>query len=336
MDLNELAKKIQEYLADSPLVILGSGASVPYGLPTMEGLAKELSNDRELQTEIGSTKLFSDMKTMGLEPAIDQNSLTGTARKRIREVTWECISKADLKLFKEKELADRIHPIIQLIKKIIAASPNQFTIITTNYDRLSEYAADIYGATTVTGFEGNLLKKFEGFPENINKKRIAARERVVKILKVHGSLEWFQDEDGNIISRPVQDIVPSGYIPLIVPPGKEKYSATHEEPYRTVIEEADKEIKKSESFLCVGYGFNDSHIQPRLIFQIKNGGKPIVVITKKATPECLRLVKNENVKKYLILEEYEMDTSKTKVISSEGEYIVDGCIWSLTEFLKVW
>ena len=336
MNLNDLAKKIQEYLADSPLVILGSGASVPYGLPTMKNLAEELSNDWELKKEKDSNKLFSDMKNIGLESAIDQNDLTVDARKRIREVTWDCICKADINLFKDKELIDRIQPIVQLIKKIITASPNQFTIITTNYDRLSEYAADIYGATTITGFEGNLLKKFEGFPENVNKKRIAARERVVKILKVHGSLEWFQDEDGNLISLPVQDKVPNGYLPLIVPPGKEKYSTTHEEPYRTVIEEADKEIKKAESFLCVGYGFNDSHIQPKLIFQIKNGGKPIVVITKKATSECLRLVKNENVKKYLILEEYTKDESKTRVISNEGEYIVEGCIWELTKFLKVW
>lgn len=58
---------------------------------------------------------------------------------------------------------------------------------------------------------------------------------------------------------------PTGYTPLIVPPGKEKYSTTHEEPYRTIIEEADKEFKRAGSFLCIGYGFNDSHIQPKLI-----------------------------------------------------------------------
>ncbi len=42
LDLNDVAKIIQEYLADSPLVVLESGASVPYGLPTMSGLADVL------------------------------------------------------------------------------------------------------------------------------------------------------------------------------------------------------------------------------------------------------------------------------------------------------
>jgi len=316
-----------------PLVVLGSGASVPYGLPTMGALALELSNDTELQAEKDSTKLFSDMKTIGLEAAIDRNTLTDTAKKRIREVTWECINKTDIELFRDEALTEKLQPMLQLIKKIITASPNQLTMVTTNYDRLSEYAVDIYGATTVTGFEGNLLRKFDGFSENVNKQRIAARERVVKILKVHGSLDWFQTEDGNIISRPIQEEVPLGCVPLIVPPGKEKYSTTHEEPYRTVIEEADKEFRKAGSFLCIGYGFNDSHIQPKLISQIKNGGKPIVVITKGATDECLRLVADANVQKYLILEE---NGTQTKVTSNVDEYTVTGCVWSLDELMKVW
>lgn len=51
LDLNDVAKMIQEYLSDSPLVVLGSGASVPYGLPTMGGLASELREDAVLQNE---------------------------------------------------------------------------------------------------------------------------------------------------------------------------------------------------------------------------------------------------------------------------------------------
>lgn len=60
MDLNDVAKIIQEYLADSPLVVLGSGASVPYGLPTMGGLAEVLRKDSLLQAEENSAKLFAD------------------------------------------------------------------------------------------------------------------------------------------------------------------------------------------------------------------------------------------------------------------------------------
>ena len=76
MGLNDVAKIIQEYLADSPLVVLGSGASVPYGLPTMSGLADVLRKDPLLQAEKNSAKLFSDMVSIGLEAAIDNNTLS--------------------------------------------------------------------------------------------------------------------------------------------------------------------------------------------------------------------------------------------------------------------
>lgn len=333
MDLNDVAKMIQEYLSDSPLVVLGSGSSVPYGLPTMNELASVLRKDAVLQNEKDSIKLFSDMDSLGLEAAIDNSLLSENAKNQIRILTWDCINKKDLVLFRDKNLVDKMQSLVQLIKKIITTSPNQFTVVTTNYDRLSEYAADLYGASIVTGFEGNFLRKFDGFSDSTNNKRIAARERVVKILKVHGSLDWFKANDDSIISFPLQEKIPSGYTPLIVPPGKEKYSTTHEEPYRTVIEEADKEFKKAGSYLCIGYGFNDSHIQPKLISQIKSGGKPIVVITKKATDECIRLVADTNVKKYLILED---NGSGTRVITNDKDTNISCSIWSLKDFMEVW
>ena len=333
LDLNDVAKIIQEYLADSPLVVLGSGASVPYGLPTMGGLASELRKDELLQAEKNSSKLFSDMDSLGLEAAIDNNTLSEHAKNQIRTLTWKCINEADLNLFRDEKLEEVLQTLVQLIKKIIMASPNQLTVVTTNYDRLSEYASDLCGASTITGFEGNLLRKFDGFSDYVNHKRIVARERVVKILKVHGSLDWFVSEDGDIMSLPLQEKIPLRYTPLIVPPGREKYSTTHDEPYRTIIEEADKDFKRAESFLCIGYGFNDSHIQPKLITQIKSGGKPIVVITKKATNECVRLVTDSNVKKYLILEDA---GSGTKVIYNNDDTIVSGRIWSLKDFMEVW
>ncbi|WP_180376337.1 hypothetical protein [Ligilactobacillus salivarius] len=35
----------QSYLENSPLIVLGSGASMPYGLPSMENLAKAIKSD---------------------------------------------------------------------------------------------------------------------------------------------------------------------------------------------------------------------------------------------------------------------------------------------------
>ena len=44
MDLDKFARKIQNYLQNNPLVVLGSGSSVPFGLPTMGFLSTILKD----------------------------------------------------------------------------------------------------------------------------------------------------------------------------------------------------------------------------------------------------------------------------------------------------
>lgn len=107
-----------------------------------------------------------------------------------------------------------------MIRKVLSPTPNRAVIVTTNYDRLAEYAADGVGATTVTGFEGSLIKKIE-LPSTVLKmRRTRARERVVDIWKVHGSLDWFMDSDGNIAAFPLSRVIPDAFHPLIILPGK--------------------------------------------------------------------------------------------------------------------
>ena len=57
------------------------------------------------------------------------------------------------------------------------------------------------------------------------------------------------------------------------------------------------------------------------------------MITKKATNECLRLVTDSNVRKYIILED---NGSETRIISNNEDTTVSGSIWSLNKFMEVW
>lgn len=333
MDLETIVKMIQGCLVDSPLIILGSGASVPYGLPTMEQLGKEIKNNKAILSDSKSATLIESINQKGLEVAIDENDVSSNMKNQIRQITWEYINAYDLQLFKEKEFEQLLDPLIKLIRKAITPSPNQMTIVTTNYDRLAEYACDLYAATIVNGFEGNLLRTFDGFSRHVNIQRVRSRERVVKILKVHGSLDWFI-RDGKIFSIPLTEKIPEKCCPLIIPPGKDKYSNTHAEPYRTIIAEADTEFKRAKSFLCIGYGFNDAHIQPILLEQV-NGGKPIVVITKAVTEACRKLIIDASLQRNIVLEAGDNDNS-TNVYFNGKCSIIDRNIWALENFMEVW
>ena len=236
-------------------------------------------------------------------------------------------------LYFEQHPIDPPKALVELIKKVLAPTPNKAAIVTTNYDRLAEYAADGVGATTVTGFEGSLIKKLELPSTSLKTKRIRARERVVDVWKVHGSLDWFVAPDGTIASFPLARTIPENFQPLIVPPGKDKYSSTHDEPYRTIIAEADNAFVQAGAYLCVGYGFNDEHIQPKLLAQITNG-KPIVVLARTMTQACKKHIVEAGISKYLIFEFF--DPTHTKVYGNGWEEIYEGQYWLLDNFMKIW
>ena len=333
MNLEECLKIIQKYLENAPLVVLGSGASLP-DLPSMDTLKEAIvSRKMEFVNDITST-LWNNLATMNLEEAVDKSNLTETGKHLLRTIVWQCVNHADLKYF-NKFIASAIDfPLANLFQKIIKPTPNCVNVVTTNYDRLAEYAADYIDATAITGFEGRFLLKPALPAEGLKKRRIHARDRMVSIWKVHGSLDWFTNLEKNLIAYPLMRDIPVGHTPLIIPPGKDKNSTTHSEPFRDIITQADNAFKAAGSFLCIGYGFNDEHIQPKLISQIRNG-KPVVILAKQATDSCRRNILQSVIAKRIVIEE--ANEGKTKITVGENDLIVDGDLWNLKTFVQhIW
>lgn len=323
---------LQGYLENSPLIVLGSGASMPYELPSMGGLAAEIKKSEVVISDPNYSDFCTAVECFGLEGAIDTVSLLPETLKEIRKVVWETVNQKDLLYFDQHPI-DPPSALVNLIRKVLAPTPNKATIVTTNYDRLAEYASDGAGATTVTGFEGSLIKKLELPSNSIKIRRTRVRERVVDIWKVHGSLDWFQSPDGVVTAFPFARTIPNNFQPLIIPPGKEKYSSTHDEPYRTIIAEADNAFVQAGAYLCVGYGFNDEHIQPKLLAQISRG-KPIVILARTMTPACRKHIVEAGISKYLIFEL--ADATHTKVYGNGWDEIYEGQYWLLENFMKIW
>lgn len=323
---------LQGYLENSPLIVLGSGASMPYELPSMGGLAEEIRKSDIVVSDPNYSTFCTAVDNSGLEGAIDAVNLLPKTLEEIRRVVWKTVNEKDLYYFDQHPI-DPPKALVELIRKVLAPTPNKATIVTTNYDRLAEYAADGVGATTVTGFEGSLIKKLELPSTPLKTKRTRARERVVDVWKVHGSLVWFVAPDGTVAALPLTRTIPNNFQPLIVPPGKEKYSSTHNEPYRTIIAEADTAFVQAGAYLCVGYGFNDEHIQPKLLAQISKG-KPIVILARTMTPACKKHIIDAGINKYLIFEF--SDSTHTKVYGNGWEETYEGQYWLLDNFMNIW
>lgn len=311
----KIFKIVQVFLRNPPLVVWGSGATISFGLPSMwklneklKSVIKDFDTDNDnLEIELGKDKYQDKMP-------------------EIKKVIWEEINEAD------KVVLDKIttnntsdfEGIKLMVEKFIEAHPQVLNIVTTNYDRVLEYTMSYHNVSYTDGFNGKVLSSFN---ENLFKTK-----NIVNLIKVHGSLNWFNVE-GDI--RYVNSCFDK-HTPQIIAPGKSKYQEAYNSPYRELIQKADSAIKEASSFLVVGFGFNDEHLTPKIKYQVKRG-IPIVLITKKITDNTIEELKD--AEKYILFEE--VSVGKTNVIyknsksETEQKDELEGDFWQLTKFMEI-
>ncbi len=316
MTQDEIYSLIQNYLQKPPVVIWGSGATIPYGMPSMY----------DLKMKLGTA--FPDIASSAdnLECELGKECYDGKIDE-IKKIIWQSIyeNNSDA-LFNLIGKPLKFDGIKKLVLKFIAPHPQVLNIITTNYDLILEYTLAYHNINYTTGFYGQELSSF-------NTDLFNQKKRIVNIIKVHGSLDWFDIGDGNIRQSSNKEFVDK-YIPTIITPGKNKYRMAYEEPYRDLIQQSDEMIKKADCFLAVGFGFNDEHLTPKIKEKTKNG-TPIVLITKKITDTTILELKNAS--KYALLEE-SVNPDKTKVVIKDNaapqDYELSGNFWQLNEFIQ--
>jgi len=315
-DIREnIFKIVQTFLKTPPLIVWGSGATISFDLPSMWDLNEELKKKIEefdtendnLEIELGKEKYQKQMP-------------------QIKKVIWEKVNNADISVLERiiSNNNNEFNGIKVLIEKFIEAHPKVVNIVTTNYDRVLEYVMSYYNIPYTDGFNGKVLSIF-------NETKFKGKE-IVNLVKVHGSLNWF-DIDGEIrfLSSISKDEAPK-----IIAAGKNKYQEAYSSPYRELIQKADDLITTASSFLVVGFGFNDEHLTPKIKAKVKEG-TPIVLITKKVSESSYEELKN--AEKYILLEESE--SGKTKVIYKENsttdkkEIELEGDLWQLNNFMEI-
>jgi len=343
----ELFSYIQTWTKKIPLLILGSGASIPFGLPSMSQLGMHLKNSITL-TDPLHIEQFERFKyeldqTDNLEEAISKVDLCEKIHNLIIFKTWELIKNKDIEAYYNIINNSLNFPLASFIKYLSRASNQKISILTTNYDRLAEYASCFSHLYTHTGFAQNYHGCFLQKTPRPKQHQALKSDLItfgytgkVNIWKVHGSVDWFYTDSKDIMHIPINNNIPNNYTPIIITPGKEKYSEAHLEPYRTIIQNADNEITTASSYLCIGYGFNDTHIQEKLIRQIKNQDKPIVVLAKKLTPKTKELIK-DSCKNYILIEEGSVinDTTIHSSFFKGEEIIKDKSYWTLEQYLEI-
>jgi hypothetical protein len=162
-----------------------------------------------------------------------------------------------------------------------AASRERLHIFTTNYDRVVEYGCDLLGIRVLDRFVGRLRPVFRasrlGIDLHYNPPGIRGEPRylegVVRLTKLHGSIDWRQEERASGASRILRAALPLGAaeshpdLPehprdgLIIYPNPAKDVETLEYPYAELFRDfAAAACQPNAVLVTYGYGFGDDHI----------------------------------------------------------------------------
>lgn len=290
----------QRCLKSLPVIVLGSGASIPFGLPSMSDLARRLMESSpegvlgQSVRQIWKEFIAALEATNDLESALGGVQMNEELTNHVVEHTWAHVGEADAKAFDRMIRSPEPPPLSRLYRYLFDSTHRTLSVVTTNYDRLAEYATDLAGFYHYTGFTHGYIRQRQPISQ-ISLNQHVGSARMINIWKVHGCLDWFRGDNEQIVAFTSTRAIPEGFRPAIVTPGLGKYEETYREPFRSVINGADNALTSAGAYLCIGFGFNDGHVQQKLVERWKLDKALLVILTKELSKSAKSMLAKASV-----------------------------------------
>ena len=267
------------------------------------------------------------LESDGLEGALLKHPANDAIESAIIKITAEYVLNEEQKAINRCISENKKLKFSYLLPHISACDPKTARVITTNYDRLIEFAAEYAD----WGVDSMMVGRYWGKHNSDLSAKLLVEKVVtkgktlrlvyrnhIKIYKPHGSLDWFMAGD-----TPMTSCIGAMEEPLIITPGVGKYKKGYEQPFDVHREQGNKAIDDASAILCIGYGFNDDHLQTHLTTQIKSGIKTLI-LTRGLSDNARKVVSESSNCKALVFNENPQGTS---VISSSGEEVISNVDW---------
>ena len=269
----------------------------------------------------------------GLEVALHKVVVSSALTEAIIQTTADFILHEETAVLTGCLDAGRVLRFTLLLPHLSPASPKFVEVITPNYDRLIEFAVESAGWGVDTGFLGriwgqhNPIESDKSFAKAVvqhsKTPKLLYRDRV-RLYKPHGSLDWFETASGVVCSS-----LPLSAKRLLITPGVSKYKHGYDQPFDSHREGANAALDRARAILCVGYGFNDDHLQTHLTPLLKRG-VPAVLLTHGLTEAAADVIQASPNSIALI-----HHADGTAVVTSKGiETVPVEQWWDLEHFIK--
>lgn len=177
-----------------------------------------------------------------------------------------------------------------------AASRERLHVFTTNYDRLVEHGCDMAGLRVIDRFVGALEPVFRSSRVEVdlhyNPPGIRGEPRfmegVLRLTKLHGSLDWVHDARTRSIARrgipfgagSKHSSVPTDPLDsVMIYPNASKDVETTAYPYAELFRDMAAALcRPNSSVVIYGYGFGDDHVNRILLDMLTIPSTHVVVI----------------------------------------------------------
>lgn len=178
-----------------------------------------------------------------------------------------------------------------------AMSRERLHTFTTNYDRLIEHGCDLAGLRIIDRFVGALNPIFRASRIEVdmhyNPPGIRGEPRfmegVVRLTKLHGSLDWFFDKNERRIHRKGipfgassahTDVPKQPFDTVMIYPNPAKDVETTQYPYAELFRDFAAAVCRPNAVVVTyGYGFGDDHINRVLLDMLTIPSTHLVIIT---------------------------------------------------------
>jgi len=261
---------VLEWVTDrNTCFLLGAGCSICAGKPALGPLTDlVLGSSSEKTTKAFAGLKDRDLRKANLEDLIDY--LTNvqkilTALKADQLENWKLTELDETLLSLQSQVVQRLadgwhaskahQEFFQRLRR--NSSRNICDVFTLNYDTVIEASLEADAIPYCDGFYGSDTAFFTN--ELFDQSPVTS-DILVRLYKLHGSVNWERGEDLRVTRRPLGNVVESN---LVVYPAEQKFLHTQFGIFDTLLNRFRARLRASipnNKLVVLGYGFADDHI----------------------------------------------------------------------------
>lgn len=286
----DIERKVREQ-TNSKMVgfLLGAGSSYldGQGYPLAGNLWEEISNDvpekerQEIQQKI-------DDGAIGIEHALD---LLDTGNVDEEPHRYSVVNAMANHFSIINAPLDNHRLFVSLLSRWEEENP--IKIFSLNYDPLIEMAAELECIRLLDGFQGHDNAFFDSGSfrhtsvvrvRNHRGRQVRGISGSIRLIKLHGSLGWYENDETGIRRRKFNDPLPANTKRLMIPPQYRKARDTGHAPYSILWSEFRGSLfhgdDKLNRLITLGYGMADEHVNAEIESALERSNFTLIIITK--------------------------------------------------------